>query len=97
MIINSSNSNITKKYVDDKIAQLNAEDIGALSADTLDSAIDMALLEAKNSGEFKGDPGPAGANGKTPVKGTDYYTEADKTEMVNRVINALPTWTGGNY
>lgn len=91
MIINSSNSNITKKYVDDKIAQLNAEDIGALSADTLDSAIDTALLEAKNSGEFNG------ADGKTPVKGTDYYTEADKTEMVNRVINALPTWTGGNY
>lgn len=33
----------------------------------------------------------------TPVKGTDYYTEADKTEMVNRVISALPTWAGGSY
>ena len=38
-----------------------------------------------------------GVNGKTPVKGMDYYTEADKTEMVNRVLKALPTWTGGSY
>lgn len=42
-------------------------------------------------------PGKDGENGYTPVKGTDYYTEADKTEMVNRVLSALPTWTGGSY
>jgi hypothetical protein len=41
-----------------------------------------------------GDTGPAG---KTPVKGIDYYTAADKTEMVNMVLAALPTWTGGSY
>lgn len=37
----------------------------------------------------------AGADGKTPVKGTDYFTEADKTEMVNKVKSALTseTWT----
>lgn len=34
--------------------------------------------------------GPAGAPGKTPVKGTDYFTEADKTEIVNAVLAALP-------
>ena len=45
----------------------------------------------------QGPAGPAGADGKTPVKGTDYYTEADKTEMVNAVIAALPTWNGGSY
>lgn len=45
----------------------------------------------------KGDTGATGANGKTPVKGTDYYTEADKTEMVNLVLSALPIWTGGSY
>ena len=44
-----------------------------------------------------GPQGPAGADGKTPVKGTDYYTEADKAEMVNSVLSALPTWTGGSY
>lgn len=39
--------------------------------------------------------GATGAAGATPVKGTDYYTEADKTEMVNAVIAALPKYTGG--
>lgn len=38
--------------------------------------------------------GIQGADGKTPVKGTDYYTEADKQEMVNLVLNALPSAEG---
>jgi hypothetical protein len=44
-----------------------------------------------------GGTGAAGKDGTTPVKGTDYFTEADKTEMVNAVLAALPTWTGGSY
>lgn len=44
-----------------------------------------------------GEAGLAGADGYTPLKGVDYYTEADKTEMVNTVLSALPTWTGGSY
>lgn len=46
---------------------------------------------------IKGATGSKGADGYTPVKGTDYYTEADKTEMVNLVLAALPTWNGGAY
>lgn len=38
-----------------------------------------------------------GADGKTPVKGTDYFTEADKTEITNAVLDALPIWSGGAY
>ena len=38
-----------------------------------------------------------GAKGDTPVKGVDYFTTADKNEMVNLVINSLPIWTGGSY
>ena len=48
----------------------------------------------------KGDTGAAGkdgANGKTPVKGTDYWTAADKSAMVSDVLAALPTWNGGSY
>lgn len=37
---------------------------------------------------LKGDPG------KTPVNGTDYFTAADKAEMVSAVIAALPVYTG---
>lgn len=61
---------------------------------------------SKGSAGAKGDKGDTGetgaagkdgADGKTPVKGTDYYTAADKAEMVNAVLAALPTWTGGSY
>ena len=51
----------------------------------------------------KGDKGADGTNGKdgingqTPVKGTDYWTEADKAEIVADTLAALPTWTGGSY
>lgn len=37
----------------------------------------------------QGEPGtigPQGPAGKTPVKGTDYFTEADKNELVNSVL-----------
>lgn len=48
----------------------------------------------------KGDTGPQGdpgADGYTPVKGTDYWTEEDKAEIVADTLAAFPTWTGGNY
>ena len=38
--------------------------------------------------------GAAGAAGATPVKGTDYFTDADKAEMVSAVIAALPVYAG---
>lgn len=38
--------------------------------------------------------GEKGADGHTPRKGIDYYTEADKAEMVNAVVAALPVYNG---
>lgn len=46
---------------------------------------------------IQGETGPAGTDGYTPVKGMDYFTEADKTELVNAVLAALPMWEGGSY
>lgn len=37
-----------------------------------------------------GATGPAGADGHTPVRGVDYWTEADRAEMVQDVLGALP-------
>lgn len=45
----------------------------------------------------KGEKGEQGEAGYTPVKGTDYWTDSDKLEMVDSVIAALPTWIGGSY
>lgn len=38
-----------------------------------------------------GEDGQPGKDGHTPVKGVDYWTEADKTEMVQQVIAAIGT------
>ena len=49
----------------------------------------------KNVKGAKGDKGDTGDAGKTPVRGTDYFTSTDKTEIVNSVKTALTkeTWT----
>ena len=36
-----------------------------------------------------------GADGEKPVRGVDYYTSADKAEMVQSVVEALPKYDGG--
>lgn len=64
--------------------------------DTLDllSAADGKL---KYNGSDVGLKGADGEDGKTPVKGTDYWTAADKAEIVADTLAALPKWTGGSY
>lgn len=98
---------------------------GLLSRTELDMAIDTALAEAKESGEFDGEPGTSvtvasvsesaadggsnvvtfsdgktlnvkngskgspGVDGYTPVKGVDYYTEADKAEFSEYIASEL--------
>lgn len=41
-----------------------------------------------------GSKGSPGTNGTTPVKGTDYWTTADRQSMVNDVVAALPKYNG---
>lgn len=41
-----------------------------------------------------GEDGTDGEDGITPKKGVDYYTEQDKEEMAQRVLAALPIYTG---
>ena len=68
-----------------------ADEVGALSADTLPGAVNDALAQAKESGEFDGAPGEPGY---TPQKGIDYFTPTDKQEMVTAVLAALPVYNG---
>lgn len=59
------------------------------------------VMHGKNGSDGKpgadGSPGKDGSNGRdgyTPVKGKDYFTDAEKTEMVNAVKAALPIYAG---
>lgn len=45
----------------------------------------------------KGDTGAIGEAGHTPVKGVDYFTDADKSEMIQAVLDALPAAEGASY
>ena len=62
-----------------------------LGKSELNGAINTALENAVNSGEFKGQ------DGYTPIKGIDYFTESDKSELLEALIQALPIWEGGSY
>ena len=52
----------------------------------LGAAVDVALAKAKASGAFDGEDGE---DGMTPVKGVDYYTEADKAEFSEYIAAEL--------
>ena len=45
----------------------------------------------------QGIPGNSGADGYTPQKGVDYWTEADRTQMVSDVLAALPNASGVSF
>ena len=63
-----------------------------LESSELPEAVNVALAQAKESGEFNGKdgrPGKDGLDGETPVKGKDYYTETDKEEIVNLVLEQI--------
>ena len=45
----------------------------------------------------KGDTGATGEAGHTPVKGVDYFTDAEKSEMIQAVLDALPAAEGASY
>ena len=74
-----------------------------LTADKLQSATDAALAQAKASGVFDGAPGVPGVKGdkgdpgKTPVKGTDYWTAADKQEIIDDIHPVFYIDLAGDY
>ena len=68
---------------------VNTLDADKLDASELPTAIDTALAQAKASGEFDGADGQDGTDGYTPVRGTDYWTDADKAEIKAYVDEAI--------
>ena len=85
------------KYVKEKITATtpSINESGNWVIGTTDTGVSAKGIKG-DKGD-KGDTGAKGADGKTPVKGTDYFTEADKQELVNAVIAALPNGNGVAY
>lgn len=83
--------------------QLDFVNDGDLVVDLADERLGVFKVDKANNqmvftGVYlKGEKGDKGDDGVTPVKGTDYFTDEDKAEMVQAVIASLPTWNGGSY
>lgn len=68
----------------------------------VDEAIAAIELTPGPQGEqgiqgIQGEPGKDGEDGYTPVKGVDYYTEAEKQEIINAVLAAIPSGEEVSY
>lgn len=86
--------------VDDALAQAKAS--GEFKGEKGDTGAQGPQGEKGDTGAQgpqgdKGDTGGTGPSGYTPVRGTDYWTAQDKTQIVSDVLTALPKWNGGSY
>lgn len=70
------------------------------------SASGTSAADLKGEDGAPGASGRDGADGYTPVKGTDYYTEAERQELINAVVEAagdtptdidLSAWNDGEF
>ena len=64
---------------------------------TVTSAAGTSSADLKGDKGDKGDDGSAGADGHSPVRGTDYWTNEDKREIVADVLAALPSAEGVDF
>lgn len=101
--VNYSNAALPNiSTVEDALNELVPKSHTHYNKDTLDKlSVSNGKLQYNGSDAGlkgdKGDIGATGADGKTPVKGTDYWTAADKREIINDVIAALPDGTEVSY
>jgi len=99
-LVPNSHSHDNKSILDlisaaDGKLQYNGSDVGLKGANGITPHIGDNgnwYIGSKDTGKPS-----RGEKGKTPVKGTDYWTTADKAEIVKDTLAALPEWTGGSY
>jgi hypothetical protein len=78
-----------KTWVTNNINNLNTKIDNKLDSGALPGAIDDAIAQAKESGDLKGEKGDKGDKGDSPIRGTDYWTDADKAEIKSYVDEAI--------
>ncbi len=93
-LVSKSHTHANKDVLD----KLSVAD-GKLKYDGSDVGLkgDTGATGAQGAKGDKGDTGAKGADGKTPVKGTDYWTAADKQEIIDDIHPAYYIDLTGNY
>lgn len=61
------------------------------------SAYEVAVKNGFSGTEVEWLASLKGEKGDKPIKGTDYFTNTDKTEIVNAVLAAMPNAEGVSY
>ena len=84
------------EFVELRFLKGDKDDTGESGADGK-SAYEIALDNGFVGSQSEWLASLKGDKGDTPVKGTDYFTEDDKTDLIHSVLNSLPTWQGGEY
>ena len=81
----------TEEFVLNKMSELPTKvsefenDAGFVSAEGINEVVADALTQAKESGDFN------------PVKGVDYWTEEEKAQMVQDVLDQLSLASGVSF
>lgn len=91
---------LSKKYTDRKFKSLSGVDttIKVGNVETGDPGTNANVINSGTDKDVILDfTIPRGEPGYTPVRGVDYWTEGDKTEIVNAVLAELPAAEGVNY
>ena len=96
-------------FTNEQLASLKGEKGNDGTSITIDSIIESTTDGGNNVITFsdgqnitikngsKGSAGSKGQDGKTPIKGIDYFTSTDKTELVNQLITETGVDVIPNY
>ena len=81
---------------------INARDVyyhnsNNTSLDTAQKALDKLLTDSHTHANKDALDKLSVSNGKLQYNSSDILIKSDKQEIVNDVLAALPTWTGGSY
>lgn len=98
-----NDSQTIAQIADQEASQISAEisKAGGVTEFTVyyfETVGNMAVVKVKDSsGNWVYTTTASGEKGDTPIRGVDYWTASDKTEIVNSVLQSLPKWTGGDF
>lgn len=84
---------LTWRKLDDRLKRIENGEFGQKHQEAIERAVDEYLMA---NPPLAGEPGKDGADGKTPVKGEDYFTKEDVQEIAeqaSKLVEVPDTYT----